>query len=231
MTLGNVRELGVPHLIAFCLNDALASRCEYLKYALIRSSLVAVAGNPSPRSRRLVARSDLAAGRGCPMASCASQIQSRRCLTVPKQTSVMRRAIRISGRHTGVSLEDQFWSALGEIAFVSGTTRPALIAKIEKGRTGANLSSAVRVFVLAHYRGGRMSGESRPSSIIKKSMTIAGHPTSISLEPEFWNALKKVATAKQVSITQLVAKIDKERRYGNLSSAIRVFVLAHHRAC
>jgi predicted DNA-binding ribbon-helix-helix protein len=141
----------------------------------------------------------------------------------------VRRAIRIEGRYTGVSLEDEFWGALGEIAFVDGRTRPALIAQIEKERSGRNLSSAVRVFVLAHYRsGGRMTSENRSSSIMKRSMAVAGRSTSISLEPAFWSALKEVAAAKQISIRELVAKIDKERRYGNLSSAVRVFVLAHY---
>lgn len=59
----------------------------------------------------------------------------------------------------------------------------------------------------------------------KRSIVIAGHATSVSLEPEFWEVLKDIAQARGVSLNQLVAEIDQGRS-GNLSSAIRVFVLA-----
>lgn len=58
----------------------------------------------------------------------------------------------------------------------------------------------------------------------KRSILIAGHATSVSLEPEFWDALKDIAEARSMSLNQLVAEIDQGRS-GNLSSAIRVFVL------
>ncbi|HTH16038.1 MAG TPA: ribbon-helix-helix domain-containing protein [Magnetospirillum sp.] len=58
----------------------------------------------------------------------------------------------------------------------------------------------------------------------KRSILIAGHATSVTLEPEFWDALKSAAEARGVSVNQLVAEIDQGRE-GNLSSAIRVFVL------
>lgn len=58
----------------------------------------------------------------------------------------------------------------------------------------------------------------------KRSILIAGHATSVSLEPEFWQALKEIAEARALSLNQLVAEIDQGRA-GNLSSAIRVFVL------
>jgi predicted DNA-binding ribbon-helix-helix protein len=60
----------------------------------------------------------------------------------------------------------------------------------------------------------------------KRSIVIAGHATSVSLEPEFWDVLKAIAEAAGVSINQLVAEID-QRRTGNLSSAIRVHVLEY----
>ena len=63
------------------------------------------------------------------------------------------------------------------------------------------------------------------SSIRKRSVTIAGHSTSVSLEAAFWDALKHIAAARDVSINALIESID-EGRSGNLSSAIRVFVLA-----
>lgn len=58
----------------------------------------------------------------------------------------------------------------------------------------------------------------------KRSVLIAGHSTSVSLEGEFWDALKDVAAARGVSLNALIEEIDAGRA-GNLSSAIRVFVL------
>jgi predicted DNA-binding ribbon-helix-helix protein len=62
--------------------------------------------------------------------------------------------------------------------------------------------------------------------IRKRSLTIAGHRTSVSLEPEFWEALNRLAQARGTSAQALVAEIDRDRAGGNLSSAIRVYVLA-----
>lgn len=61
--------------------------------------------------------------------------------------------------------------------------------------------------------------------IIKRSLSIAGHATSVSLEETFWAELKAIATRRGLSLAALVAGIDKERREAGLSSAIRVFVL------
>lgn len=61
--------------------------------------------------------------------------------------------------------------------------------------------------------------------IVKHSLTIAGHRTSISLELAFWLELKRIANARSQSVASLVAAIDATRGNANLSSAIRVFVL------
>ncbi len=58
----------------------------------------------------------------------------------------------------------------------------------------------------------------------KRSVIIAGHPTSVSLEEPFWDALKEIAAARGMSAAALIAEIDRDRS-GNLSSAIRVHVL------
>lgn len=58
----------------------------------------------------------------------------------------------------------------------------------------------------------------------KRSVLIAGHPTSVSLEEEFWDALKAEAAVRGVSVNALIEEIDAGRA-GNLSSAIRLFVL------
>ena len=62
----------------------------------------------------------------------------------------------------------------------------------------------------------------------KRSLTIHGHRTSISLEEPFWVALNDIAKARQQSLASLVQMIDKER-VGGLSSAIRMFILAELR--
>jgi predicted DNA-binding ribbon-helix-helix protein len=67
------------------------------------------------------------------------------------------------------------------------------------------------------------------SPVVKRSIVIAGHKTSVSLEDAFWIALKDIATARSMTLSELVASIDADRRQGNLSSAIRLFVLDHYR--
>ena len=68
-----------------------------------------------------------------------------------------------------------------------------------------------------------------PGVVIKKrSVRIEGHATSLSLESEFWAALKEIARRRGLSLNQLVAGVDATRA-GNLSSALRVFVLDCYR--
>jgi predicted DNA-binding ribbon-helix-helix protein len=70
---------------------------------------------------------------------------------------------------------------------------------------------------------------------VKRSLTIAGHRTSISLEPDFWEALAEVANAEGLTVAALVARIDEARAgagdvdAGGLSGAVRVYVLRHFR--
>ncbi|HLL27069.1 MAG TPA: ribbon-helix-helix domain-containing protein [Xanthobacteraceae bacterium] len=68
------------------------------------------------------------------------------------------------------------------------------------------------------------------SPVIKRSIVIAGHKTSVSLEDAFWDALKEIATMRNATLSEVVAGIDASRSQGNLSSAIRLFVLDHYRA-
>jgi predicted DNA-binding ribbon-helix-helix protein len=69
---------------------------------------------------------------------------------------------------------------------------------------------------------------------VKRSMMIAGHPTSISLEPLFWEALREAAEAEGVPLNALVARIDADRVEArdppNLASALRVWLFARERA-
>jgi len=68
------------------------------------------------------------------------------------------------------------------------------------------------------------------SSIVKRSIVIEGHKTSVSLEDAFWRSLKEIARAQQATLSDIVAEINKTRQRGNLSSAIRLFVLDQVRA-
>ncbi len=63
------------------------------------------------------------------------------------------------------------------------------------------------------------------SLVVKRSIVIAGHKTSVSLEEPFWLGLKEIALGQHVTLSTMVGDIDTHRRQGNLSSAIRLFVL------
>src|SRR4249920_4200201 len=66
------------------------------------------------------------------------------------------------------------------------------------------------------------------SPVVKRSIIIAGHKTSVSLEDAFWKGLKEIARARGLTLSELVETIDSERTQGNLSSAIRLLVLDHY---
>ena len=66
---------------------------------------------------------------------------------------------------------------------------------------------------------------SNPQELRKHSVVIAGHATSVSLEEPFWTALKRIAATRGQSLNALITEID-DRRSGNLSSTLRVYVLA-----
>jgi predicted DNA-binding ribbon-helix-helix protein len=68
------------------------------------------------------------------------------------------------------------------------------------------------------------------SPVVKRSIVIAGHKTSVSLEDAFWRSLKEIASGRTVTLSDLVASIDTDRQHGNLSSAIRLFVLDYYRS-
>lgn len=67
------------------------------------------------------------------------------------------------------------------------------------------------------------------SQVVKRSIVIASHKTSVSLEDAFWNGLKEIAGSRNMPLSDLVSQIDSQRQHGNLSSAIRLFVLDHYR--
>lgn len=67
-----------------------------------------------------------------------------------------------------------------------------------------------------------------PQSLRKRSVLIAGHATSLTLEEAFWNDLREIARARRLSLNALIASVDATRQ-GNLSSALRLFVLECYR--
>jgi predicted DNA-binding ribbon-helix-helix protein len=68
------------------------------------------------------------------------------------------------------------------------------------------------------------------SPVVKRSIVIAGHKTSVSLEDAFCRGLKDIASRRDRTLSEMVSAIDSERNHGNLSSAIRLFVLDHYRS-
>lgn len=68
------------------------------------------------------------------------------------------------------------------------------------------------------------------SAIVKRSVVLEGHKTSVSLENEFWEGLREIAEQQKSNLSGLVRQIDRNRSKGNLSSAIRVFVLNYFHA-
>jgi len=68
------------------------------------------------------------------------------------------------------------------------------------------------------------------SPVVKRSIVVAGHKTSVSLEEAFWNGMKEISSERSMTLSELVGEIDSKRQQGNLSSAIRLFVLDHFKS-
>jgi predicted DNA-binding ribbon-helix-helix protein len=68
------------------------------------------------------------------------------------------------------------------------------------------------------------------SMVVKRSVVINHHKTSVSLEDAFWKGIKSIAAARNMTLSDLVATVNSDRRQGNLSSALRLYVLEHYRA-
>jgi predicted DNA-binding ribbon-helix-helix protein len=67
------------------------------------------------------------------------------------------------------------------------------------------------------------------SPVIRHAVILNGRKTSVSVERPFWTELKSIAAERKVGLHQLIAMVDANRQYGNLSSALRLFVLARYR--
>ena len=71
-------------------------------------------------------------------------------------------------------------------------------------------------------------GRSMKSLVVKHSVNVDGHKTSISLEGVFWTALKEIAHERRETVQRLITSINADRQSANLSSALRIFVLRHY---
>jgi predicted DNA-binding ribbon-helix-helix protein len=72
-------------------------------------------------------------------------------------------------------------------------------------------------------------GKGMKSPVVKRSIVVGGHKTSVSLEDEFWSGLREIAKARRQTVSELVGALDGERKHSNLSSALRLFVLDFYR--
>ena len=72
-------------------------------------------------------------------------------------------------------------------------------------------------------------GSLREYAVVKRSVVVGGHKTSVSLEDAFWTSLKDIAMRRGTTLSTQIASIDTSRKTSNLSSAIRRFVLEHFR--
>ena len=68
------------------------------------------------------------------------------------------------------------------------------------------------------------------SPVVKRSIVVGGHKTSVSLEEAFWNGMKEISGQRSMTLSEMVGEIDSNRQQGNLSSAIRLFVLDYFKS-
>jgi predicted DNA-binding ribbon-helix-helix protein len=92
----------------------------------------------------------------------------------------------------------------------------------------ADLLQRMGVSAMSIATGNVYRDELMRSPIIKRSVVIAGRKTSVSLEDAFWKGLNEIASDRDMGTSELVAAINSERQLGNLSSAIRLFVLGYY---
>src|SRR5204862_5324255 len=136
-------------------------------------------------------------------------------------------AAGVHGRHRQAELGPEEGGAAGErVACVGQSARIRALESGTKARRSATRKGTPPAGGLA----ARYRRRSMKSPVVKRSIVIAGHKTSVSLEDAFWRGLKEIAAARHVTLSDLVATIDGGRRQGNLSSAIRLFVLDFYRS-
>ena len=121
---------------------------------------------------------------------------------------------------TVVDLDLRVKSRDPELRFAMCDARVAMAMAARAFSRWRSILRSKRGWAISSEQGGTMK-----SPIIKRAIMIDGRKTSISLEDAFWSSLKEIAHAERATVSELVAKIDKTRKQGNLSSAVRLFVL------
>ena len=120
-------------------------------------------------------------------------------------------------------------SRKGAFGIQSVRTRRNVKLKIAGMLTAAVSNYSIAVPNLRYETKGGCGDALMKSSVVKRSIVIDGHKTSVSLEDAFWSDLKDIAHAERATLSKLVAEIDATRQHSNLSSAIRLYVLEHFR--
>ena len=111
-------------------------------------------------------------------------------------------------------------------------TASVVVLRAQKSPKGSIDFTAVIRWRRAPIRARRLQterGEQMTSTIVKHTIEVAGRKTSLSLEDAFWQSLKNIARNRRTTLRDLVAKIYSDRTHGNLSSAVRLFVLNHYK--
>ena len=94
-----------------------------------------------------------------------------------------------------------------------------------KGRAVPKRRPSILFLCHVQYKTGTLDHPKMKSLIVKRSVVLGGHKTSVSVEDPFWNSVKEIAASGKMTVSELLTAIDSGRHHGNLSSAIRLFVL------
>src|SRR6516165_4798725 len=109
--------------------------------------------------------------------------------------------------------------------FVAPTCVILQRSRILLGQSQCGTNSLFRCYEFATTSGGVVM----KSLVVKRSIVVSGHKTSVSLEDAFWSGIKEIASGRNITLSDLVTTVDSDRQQGNLSSAIRLFVLDFYR--
>src|SRR5579863_6044531 len=144
-------------------------------------------------------------------------------------TTSVAGGLREGGRHGGFGQSEAIWEArragsVGEGG--RGQSGAVWPHEIRTGSRPAPRKPRQRFAGSASYR---WRGRIMKSTVVKRSIVVAGHKTSVSLEEAFWNGMKEISGLRNMTLSELVGEIDGNRQQGNLSSAIRLFVLDYFR--
>ena len=106
--------------------------------------------------------------------------------------------------------------------------RSLTLSDSPKTARGRNITTVIRLAHRVFWE--RPTGEDMKSLIVKHSVVLEGHKTRVSFEDAFWRGLKDIAWSRRTTLSNLINSIDLDRERGNLSSALRLFVLNHYQA-